>query len=74
MPYIQIKCYPKDEPIKKEVAQRICDTFTELWGCSKEAISISFEQVDPSNWEQVVNEEILPNKENMYVLCGEAKK
>lgn len=74
MPYIKIKCYPKDEKIKKEVARKISDTFLELWGCPKEAVSVSFEEVEPSEWNKVVENEIIPNAENMYILSGEEKK
>lgn len=74
MPYIKIKCYPKDESIKKEVARRISDTFLELWGCKKEAISVLFEEVEPALWKDVEENEIMPNAENMYILSGEEKK
>ena len=43
MPYIQIRAYPKDEEIKKRVAERIKDVFLEEWGCPEKAISVSFE-------------------------------
>lgn len=74
MPYIAIKCYPKDEAVKKEVAKEITDTFTKLWGCPKTAISISFEEVDPSDWNKVEEKEIKPNQDKMYVLSGEETK
>ena len=71
MPYIAIKSYPKDEKIKEEVAQRINQIFLELWGCSQEAISISFEEVAPENWvEQVHKREIEPNKDKMFIVEG----
>ncbi len=70
MPYIAIKAYPKDEAIKKEVVDRVFDTFAELWGCPKEAISISLEEVDPADWEQVVKNEIEPKQDKMMVRDG----
>ena len=74
MPYIQIKAYPKDEEIKKKVAQRIKDVFLEEWGCKAEAISISFEAIDPSDWDKVVVKPLIEsNKDKMYVLNGENK-
>ncbi len=73
MPYIEIKCYPKDEKIKKEVVERINQTFLELWGCPQEAISISLEEVQPENWEGVVENDIMPNKDKMMILSGEKK-
>ncbi|MCR4875423.1 MAG: tautomerase family protein [Clostridia bacterium] len=75
MPYIQIKAYPKDENIKKKVAQKIEEVFLEEWGCKKEAISVSFEEIDPANWENtVVRPLIVPNKDKMYILNGENNK
>ena len=74
MPYISIKAYPKDEEIKKEVVNRINDIFLELWGCSQDAISISIEEINPDIWEEeVVNAEIIPNKDKMMIFNGEKK-
>ena len=75
MPYIQIKAYPKDEEIKKKVAQKIEEVFLEEWGCKKEAISVSFEEIEPSNWESTVVKPLIEtNKDKMYILNGEANK
>lgn len=73
MPYIKIKCYPKDDKTKQKVAEEINNVFLKYWGCPKEAISISLEEVDPSNWENVVKNDIEPNKEKMMILSGEKK-
>ncbi len=75
MPYIAVKAYPKDEKIKKEVADRITAAFEELWGCPREAISVSFEEVAPQDWtEKVVKPEIEPNKDKFFILDGKAVK
>ncbi len=75
MPYIQIKAYPKDENIKKKVAQKIEEVFLEEWGCKKEAISVSFEEIDPAKWENTVVKPLIePNKDKMYILNGENNK
>lgn len=72
MPYISIKAYPKDKAIKEAVAEKINAVFLELWGCPQEAISISIEEVIPSDWEEkIVKPEIEPNKKKMLVLFGE---
>lgn len=71
MPYIAIKAYPKDEAIKKRVADRINQVFLEEWGCSPEAISISIEEVSPKKWtDEVVKKEIEPQKDKMIILDG----
>ena len=75
MPYIEIKAYPKDEAIKKDVANDILEVFSKKWGCKKEAITISFKEIDPSNWNNDVEENIInKNLDSMYVLHGEKNK
>ena len=75
MPYIEIKAYPKDEEIKKDVANDILETFAAKWGCKKEAITISFIEVDPANWTKDVEENIIDkNNDKMYVLHGSKVK
>ena len=71
MPYIQIKAYPKDEKIKAKVAERINEVFLEEWGCAPDAISLSFEEVDPFDWEdQVVKKELEPQKDKLHIFNG----
>lgn len=75
MPYIEIKAYPKDEEIKKDVANDILEVFSAKWGCKKEAITISFIEVDPANWNKDVEENIIDkNNDKMYVLHGNKVK
>ena len=75
MPYIEIKAYPKDEDIKKDVANDILEVFAKKWGCKKEAITISFVEVDPANWQNDVEDNIISKNENrMYVLHGKTNK
>ena len=75
MPYIEIKAYPKDEEIKKDVAEDILEVFAKKWGCKKEAITVSFTEVDPANWEKDVEENIIfKNTDKMYVLHGQKNK
>ncbi|AEV67520.1 tautomerase family protein [Acetivibrio clariflavus] len=71
MPYIAIKCYPKDEETKKKVVEKINEVFLEFWGCPQGAITISIEEVAPDEWnEKVVKTEIEPNKDKMMILSG----
>lgn len=71
MPYIKIKAYPKDNAIKEKVADEIQAIFEKYWGCDKKAISLSIEEVQPSDWQDVVDKEIHPNVKDMLVLDGE---
>lgn len=74
MPYIAIKAYNKDEETKKKVVDEINEVFLKYWGCPKEAISVSIEEFDSSEWEEkVVKPEILPNADKMMILSGEKK-
>ena len=74
MPYIKIKAYPKDEEVKKRVAQRINEVFLQEGGCPQEAISLSFEEVHPSDWESTVKvPEIDANADKMTILHGKMK-
>ncbi len=54
MPYIAIRCYPKDEETKKKVVEKINEVFLENWGCPPEAITISLEEVKPEDWTDTV--------------------
>ena len=71
MPYVRIKAYPKDEAIKQRVAQRIADVFLEEWGCPLEAISLSFEEIAPAEWESTVQKpEVDAHSEIMLIHNG----
>ncbi len=74
MPYIAIKCYPKDRATKEAVVEKINAAFLELWGCPQEVISISVEEIAPADWQdQVVRAEIEPKEENMLILSGKKR-
>ena len=74
MPYIAIKAYPKDEEIKRRVADRINQIFLEEWGCKQEAISLSIEEIQPEKWtDEIRNGEIESKKDKMLILDGQKK-
>ena len=73
MPYIKIKCYPKDAETKRKVVDEINETFLKYWGCPPEAISISLEEIKPENWGEVEENEVTPNTDKMMILRGEKK-
>ena len=73
MPYINIKCYPKDEETKNTVVDKINDIFLEYWGCPAEAISISLEEVNPSDWDNVIKNDIEPNDDKLFISSGEKR-
>lgn len=74
MPYIAIKAYPKDEATKKKLVDEINEVILKTWGCPQEAISISIEEVKPSDWNTTVMEtEVLQNEDKMMILEGKKK-
>ena len=74
MPYIQIQAYPKDEEIKNRIAEKINRIFLEEWGCPQEAISLSFEEIDPALWAEAVENTVMEqNKPLMKIYKGQKK-
>ena len=74
MPYIAIKAYAKDDKIKKEVAEEINKIFLEKWGCPQGAISVSFEEFSPDDWNKEIRQGEMEEKLNkMFILDGEKK-
>ncbi len=74
MPYIQIQAYPKDEEIKNRIAEKINRIFLEEWGCPQEAISLSFEEIDPALWVETVENTVMEqNKPLMKIYKGQKK-
>jgi len=72
MPYIAIKCYPKDDATKKAVVEKINEVFLEHWGCPPEAITVSLEEFPPEQWHsEIYDKEILPKKDMLYIHKGE---
>lgn len=74
MPYIAIRCYPKDEETKKKVVEKINEVFLENWGCPPEAITISLEEVRPEDWnDKVVKPLIEPAEPFVRIRNGKKK-
>ena len=74
MPYIAIKSYPKDEAVKKALVEKINRDIIEIVGCPEHAVTISYEEILPENWQEtVVKAEIEPKAEKVMILSGEKK-
>ena len=74
MPYIAIKCYPKDEEAKKKLVEKINEAVLEVVGCPPKAVSISLEEFTPEEWEEKVGKpEMLPRQDKMMIFHGEKK-
>ncbi len=71
MPYIAVKAFPKDEETKQRVVEEINRVFLEIWGCPREAVTISLEEIAPAEWDEKVRTlEILPKLDKMRILDG----
>lgn len=74
MPYVAIKMFPKDEEMKKKLADKINEAVLEVVGCRPEAVTISMEEIPKEEWVARVKEpEILPNLDKMMIVSGEKK-
>lgn len=73
MPYIAIKAYQKDDAVKAKAVEKIMEILPEIWGCSREAITISIEEYTPEEYKEKVLPEITPKMDKVWVLNGENK-
>ena len=71
MPYIAIKSFPKDKEMKEEVVEKINEIVLEVMGCSQEAVTISYEEIIPEEWEdKVIKVDIEANQDKMMIKSG----
>lgn len=72
MPHIIIKLWPgKSEEQKKELADRIANSMTEIMAVDDKNISIAFEEVEKEKWnEEVYQPDILAKEKLLYKNPG----
>ena len=71
MPYIAVKMWPKDPEVKKKFAENLIKATVEAVGCPPQAVTVSMEEIDPSDWEEkVVKGEIESNKDRLTIIKG----
>lgn len=74
MPYLSIKCYPRDEAARRAAVGRLNQALMEVWGCAPEDITISLEEVAPEDWDdQVERPEIRARLDTVWILDGEKR-
>ena len=74
MPYLSIKCYPRDEAARRAAVERLNQALMEVWGCAPEDITISLEEVAPEDWDdQVERPEIRARLDTVWILDGEKR-
>ena len=71
MPYIAIKGYPRDAATKIRLAEKINEAVLEVWGCGQESVNLSFEEIAPDQWDDVVTDGWLKrDRDKMMILNG----
>ena len=71
MPHIIVKLWPKPEQQKQNLADAITKAVMENLGYGEEAVSVSFEEVAPSDWtEKVYSPDILNGSGKLYKQPG----
>ena len=72
MPYIAIKAFPKDEETVKAVVENLNQALIDTLGCPPEAVSVSYEEVQPDDWkEQVIDGDMAAKADYMMIRDGE---
>jgi 4-oxalocrotonate tautomerase len=72
MPHIIVKLYPgRSEKQKKQLVDQIAKDVVTIAKCKEKAVSIAIEEVDPSNWaEMVYKPDILDKVHTLYKKPG----
>lgn len=72
MPHITVKLWPgKPEEAKERLAEQIVASAMETLGYDEGALSVSFEEVEPSEWkEKVYIPEIINKEKQVYKKPG----
>ena len=70
MPYVAIKCLPKDEETKKKTAEAINQVLLDVWGAEQQYIGISIEEASPEEMGEV----FAANMDKMLMVAGELKQ
>lgn len=75
MPYVAIKCYPReDEAQKVALVEKINEALLEVFGVPQKAVTITLEEIPKEEWEEKVQKPELAFKtDKMYISHGEKK-
>ncbi|MDX5378183.1 MAG: 4-oxalocrotonate tautomerase family protein [Halomonas sp.] len=50
MPIVTIQQFPRELTQKRELARRITEAFSEVYGVSEQSVQVFFQEVDGENW------------------------
>ena len=71
MPHVIVKLWPKPEQQKQKLADAITKAVMENLGYGEDAVSVSFEEVAPSDWtEKVYKPDIINGPGKLYKQPG----
>lgn len=70
MPYLAIKTLPKEEHVKREAVDALLELLPKVWGCPKEAVTISIEEYSPEEYRRDVQPEVDAKKNALYAVSG----
>ena len=72
MPHIIVKMFPgRTDDQKKELAEKISKEVVDVCGCSKDAVSLSYEEIPREEWkEKVYKPDIEDQPEKLWVKPG----
>ena len=59
MPHLSVKLYPgRSEAVKQAFADKLQDFVVKELGCEPNVVSVSFKEIDPEKWKDVIDDEI----------------
>ena len=59
MPHVDIKMFSgRDDDTKKRVAEAVVETMMKELGCQRSHLSVSINDVDPSEWNEKVHDKV----------------
>jgi len=72
MPHVVVKLFPgQPEALKKRLCDAIAQNVVDVLGCKESVVSVSFEEVDQSDWaEKVYRPEIAGKPDKVYKKPG----
>jgi 4-oxalocrotonate tautomerase len=71
MPHVIVKLWPKPEAQKRALADAITQSVVQHLGYGEEAVSVSFEEIAPADWtEMVYQPDILNGPGTLYKKPG----
>ena len=75
MPHIQVSLYPgRDDELKNKMAKELKNAMAEKIGIPEEAISVSIEDVEPEDFENIIEDRLQNEKNELFLESDHIKK